>query len=516
VPEYIKALIVILGLGVPVFWIARMQVCDAAISQNDFDRRRNLWYALTVTSFLANNFWLYAAISCVMIWYVARKEKNSIALFLFVAFAVPPIAVTIPGLGGIQQIFSVSHTRMLSVIVLAPAYFKLRSDADTAPFGRMLADKFLLAYIILPLALQINVDTITNTVRFGLYSIVDVLLPYYVASRSIKTIAAWRDAAMSLMMAIAVIAVIAIFEYNRKWLLYGSVPTQLGIDWDFGGFMLRGEALRAMASSGHAIVLGYLLMIGLAFFVATKNFILSKRYQALFGLAIIWGLLGTAARGPWVGAFIAGLILILTGKNVPQRAAFFTIGIGVTTGLLTMSDRGSELLDYLPFIGTNNSESVLYRQRLFDVSIQVVKLNPIFGSFDYMRNPLMQQMIQGEGIIDIVNTYIGIALTYGLLGLTIFLGVFLSCAFSVWKAMRLTVAGGELNNVGRSLLAALTGILVSIATCSSVTYVALFYWIVAGLCVGYAQLVAMNPERNANGRAEYEERNLTLQRFRAT
>lgn len=498
-PENIKALIVILGLSIPVFWIAKKQICDAVVTKTDFDRRRNLWLALTASSFLANNFWLYAAISCVLIWYTARHEKNSIALFLFVVFAVPPISVTIPGLGGIQHIFSISHIRMLSVIVLVPAYLRLRNDANTAPFGKMLSDKFLLAYIIFPLLLQINVDSATNTARFVLYSIVDVFLPYYVASRSMKNISAWRDTMMSLMTAIAVLSVIAIFEYSRKWALYGSVSRQLGIDWDYGKFMLRGDTLRAMASSGHAIALGYILMIGLAFFVTSKNLIPSKRCQVLFGLGIIWGLLGTAARGPWVGAFVAGVVLVITGKNAPQKAVVYAIGGGVIISLLAMSGRASEFLDYLPFVGTNNSESIVYRQQLIDVSIQIIKLNPILGSFDYIRNPLMQQMIQGEGIIDIVNTYIGIALTYGLLGLTTFVGIFISCAVIAWKSSRLTVEAGELNNIGRSLLAALAAILISIATCSSVAYVALLYWIVAGFCVGYAHLVATSEEKNLSG-----------------
>jgi O-antigen ligase len=494
VPEYIKALVVILVLSTSIFWIARRQVCDQAIKKTDFDQRRNLWIGITIASFLAQNFWIYIALSSLMIIYVSRREKNSIALFLFVAFAVPPMAVTIPGIGGVQQIFSVSHVRLLVILILLPAYIRLRRDPESLAFGKSTADKFLLGYIVLPLVLQLNVDTLTNTIRFGLYSIVDVFLPYYVASRGLRTIVAWRDAAMSMMVAIAILTVIGIFEYNRKWLLYGSVPTQLGVDWDFGTFILRGETLRAMASSGHAIVLGYLLMIGFALYASSKDLITSKKFQFIFGAAIVLGLLGSGARGPWVGAFIIILVLLVTGKDVTKRAMLLAIGIGVLVSLLMMTTRGSEFLDYLPFVGTTNSESVVYRQRLFDVSLQIVSLNPILGSFDYMRNPLMQQMIQGEGIIDVVNTYLGIALTYGLLGLGTFVGVFVSCGFVIWQGMKHSVKGGELYNIGRSLFATLAAILVAIATCSSVTYVALLYWIVAGLCIGYKELVALKQE----------------------
>jgi O-antigen ligase len=506
VPEYIKALVVILALSIPIFWIARKQVCDIAIDQIDFDRRKILWIGLTVSSFLAHNFWIYVAISCILILYVSRKEKNVLALFLFVAFAVPPIAVTIPGFAGIQQIFSISPTRVLVLLILVPAYLKLRRDPGVTSFGKTLADKFLLGYIVLPLILQINVDTLTNTIRFGLYSITDIFLPYYVASRGIKTLAAWRDTFMSFTVAVALLSVVAIFESTRKWLLYGSVSSQMGIDWDFGQFMLRAESLRAMATAGHAIVLGYILIIGFAFFATSRSRISNKGYQWALGLAIVFGLIGTAARGPWVGVVAVILMLILTGKNKTGRIAQLAAGVGVSVGLLLLTTWGTDFLAYLPFVGTAESESVQYRQRLFDVSVQVIGLNPIFGSFDYMRNPLMQQMMQGEGIIDLVNSYLGIALTYGLVGLGLFLGVFLAAAFSIWHSMRSIPKDEEMYTIGRSLLACLAGTLVTIGTASSVTYIALLYWIIAGLSVGYAKLALTQTEYRTLDEREMKSR----------
>jgi O-antigen ligase len=487
VPENIKALIVVLVLAMPIFWIARSQVCEASISLEDFDRRRNLWLAITIFSFLIPNFWAFAAISGMLILRVARKDSNSIALFLFVVFAFPQLEVTIPGIGGIQQIFSVSYTRILAVLVLAPAFFKISSQSDTESFGKTLTDKFLLAYIIWPLILQINVDSLTNTIRFAFYSITDVFLPYYVASRGLKSFLAWRDAFMSFTISVALLAIVAVFEYIRKWPLYGSVPHQMGIDWDFASFMLRADSLRATATAGHAIVLGYVLMVGLAFYASTKNDIKSTRWRVLLGIAIVLGLFATAARGPWVGTVAVVLVLIVTGRKISSRLVQLVAGVGVTVGLLMTTNWGTEFLAYLPFVGSAESESVAYRQRLFDVSVQVIGLHPAFGSFDYMRNPLMQQMMQGQGIIDLVNSYLGIALTYGLIGLGLFLGVFVCSGIKVWKIIRATSKDTRINTMGRCLLASLVGILITIGTASSVSFIALVYWIVAGLCVGYVR-----------------------------
>jgi O-antigen ligase len=114
--------------------------------------------------------------------------------------------------------------------------------------------------------------------------------------------------------------------------------------------------------------------------------------------------------------------------------------------------------------------------------------NPVFGSFDFWSAPQMQEMIQGEGIIDMVNSYLGIALSYGLVGFTMFSAVFLCAAWGTVKGMRATEPGTELHDLGRALLAALVGALVTIATVSSILVVPTIYWLIAGLCVGYGSL----------------------------
>ena len=94
--------------------------------------------------------------------------------------------------------------------------------------------------------------------------------------------------------------------------------------------------------------------------------------------------------------------------------------------LLAIVPGGQKVLDLLPFIGTIEVENITYRQRLFDNAMIVIQRNPLLGSFDFRSTPEMQSMIQGQGIIDIVNTYIGMALQVGLIGLTLFVVFFVT------------------------------------------------------------------------------------------
>jgi len=112
-------------------------------------------------------------------------------------------------------------------------------------------------------------------------------------------------------------------------------------------------------------------------------------------------------------------------------------------------------------------------------------------------------MIQGEGIIDIVNTYINLALRVGLVGLGLFVAFFAVVLRGIRRAM-LTFPDkdDERRQLGRVLLATLIGILVIIFTVSSITFIPVVYWSIAGLGVAYIQMVRRLDDSPATELAE--------------
>jgi hypothetical protein len=506
-PEHLRALIVILALTLPVFWLAKAPICEFAITEADFNRRRNLWLAITIVAFVTQSFWICAVITAALLAVTGARDSSRLGLYLFLLFAVPPFSAQIPGFGGINQLFEVNHPRLLSMVILLPAYLSLRLEEHALPFGRAWADRFLLGYIALPLILQGSVDTVTNTMRFGFYAFVDVFLPYYVASRSLRDLKACRDALMSFVIAALLMTSIAAFEYARYWLLYSSLPGAMGVQYGMGGYMSRGDSLRAVASTGHPIILGYVMVVALALFAFARRSISSRNWSWLGLGALLVGLLIPVSRGPWVGAAAVLCVLMLTGPNKLSRMARLA---GVSLPLLAVllaSPMGDKVIDLLPFVGTVDEVNVTYRQRLFEISVDVVMSNPLFGSSDYLSAPALQEMIQGEGIIDMVNSYLGIALAYGLVGLALFSGVFISAAWGTLRAVRIAAPGGEIGDLGRALLAALAGALVTIGTVSSILTVSTIYWLIAGFCVGCANLVTN--QRDVASRTIFENRRVS-------
>jgi O-antigen ligase len=210
------------------------------------------------------------------------------------------------------------------------------------------------------------------------------------------------------------------------------------------------------------------------------------------------GLLASLSRGPWLGAVAALAVFALTGPDRLTRTAKIAAGAVAAIAVMLATGVGRQFIDLLPFIGTVDSFNVTYRQRLLDVSMQVFWQHPVLGSFHAKLNPTLESLRQGEGIIDIVNTYLSVALRSGAVGLALFVGVFVLAIAGVLRSMRqLRDPEGDVHVLGRSLLAAMVGMMVIIVTVSSILVIPLYYWSLAGLAVGYAQMV----QRDAAGAA---------------
>ena len=488
-PEHIRALFVILALATVVFAFARRPAADL-IPLNDFIRRRNLWLGLTVLAFISHSFWLYAALAAIVLTIARRRERNPLALFFILLFLIPPASAEIPGFGLINYLFELSHVRLLALLILLPAFFALHNRAVTLPFGRIWPDKLLALYLVLSALLQLRETTLTDTLRQSLYLFIDVFLPYYVASRTLKQLSDFKDAMLAFALAAMLLALIGTFEYARHWLLYGSLSDALGLRWGMSNYAGRGGSLRASASTGQSIVLGYVISVAIGFYLFLHAGVRSRLQQRLGALLLAAGLFATLSRGPWVGAAAMITVFIATGRNAVKRLILLGLAGVLSLPLLSIIPGGNKLIDLLPYIGTTDTGNITYREELFAKAMIVIQRNPLFGSVDYLNTAEMQSMMQGEGIIDIVNSYLAIALESGLIGLLLFAGFFTTIALGIRKALRtFQDKDAEALRLGRALLATLLGVLVTITTVSSISVIPVVYWSLAGLGAAYIQML---------------------------
>jgi hypothetical protein len=491
-PEFLRSLLVILFIAFIIFKVAKRPITIAGMSSNDFDTRRRLWFAITIIAFLANNFWIFIVIAIPVFLYAAKRDQNKIALVFFLLFAVPLFGAEITGFGLVNFLFELNYFRLLSLLILLPTYFSLRASRQNEANPKYAADYLLFAYIALGLFRQFQIDSATNTARTLFYIILDIFLPYYVASRSIKDLKSFADVFSAFTISAILIGAIGLFELLKGWLLYSSLNETFGIDWGYGKYLDRAGTLRAIASTGQPIVLGYVLAVAFGFYLYLNQKLPSKTTRAICLTGLVFGIVAPLSRGPWVGVFAAGLLFIATGDKPLKTILHISLPALFIFMVLLTTPYGATIIDHLPFVGTVDIENVTFREKLFDNSLQVISRNPYFGSFDYILSPELEELRSGgdDGIIDIVNTYLAITLSSGIVGLTLFVTFFMSVLVQVSRATRKSLAiSKDIHLLGRTLLSTLVGILVIIYTVSSITFIPIIYWMVAGLGVSYVRLV---------------------------
>jgi len=489
-PFHFKALIIVMFLT-PIMFALAKPLFTKFMSESDFAVRRNLWIALTLAAFLIPEFWPYTAVAALLIAYAGRKDSNPAALYLFLLLAVPPIRVFLTGFGLVRYIIAVDHLRVLSLMLLLPAIPRLfaaqAADREQGVRHRFIvADTLLVMFVIWQTLLLIPFQSATANMRHVVELSIDVLLPYFVVSRLCRTREAMIDAMAAFVLSLIVLVPLAFSEFVRGWILYAGLEERWGTD-PMISYLTRGDYLRAQVTAGHSIVLGYAMAIALGFWLFLQSGVASRGWRWLALLTLLVGLIVTLARGPWLGALLVVLSFYALGPNGLSRTIKAIAALLLVGGIVLGSPYADKVIAFLPFVGNLNEETIGYRQRLAEVAWLLVQQNPVLGT-PYFSN-YMEELRQGQGIIDIVNTYAVIALGYGLVGLGLFVSVFGVLAFKGIKAARrLLNVDPVFSMMGASLVACLLGTFLIIATVSNYLSIPYLYFALAGLTAAYLRL----------------------------
>jgi len=505
-PEYLRALVAVLVLSVPVFWFLRKPLTAVAIEPGDYRLRVGLWFFVTLALFLAHSFWLFVAVVGVVLLTVGRLDSNPIGLYLFLMLVAPPFRAPIEGFGGINRFIDIDYLRLLSLVVLLPTALRLAFQRDNPGVFRLPGDKYVIGYLVLQAAILSEVTTTTNVFRTALSYVIDAWLPYYVMSRGLSDARRMRDAFASFTAGCAAIGMIAVFEAGKGWLLYSSLPSILDVHWSYGSYMYRSASLRAIGTTGHSIILGYAMTAALGLHLSLRPVYERSATWLAVGLLLTAAIGASLARGPWVGAAALLLTAAALAPNSKALLGRTALAAAFVLPLLMLTPMADRLISLLPFVGSYDEGSVDYRQQLYTVSMKVIMMNPLLGTPNYLATGALESLRQGEGIIDIVNTYLGVALFSGFIGLGLFVGVFVSGGLRIArKLLRDIDKNSELHRTGRCLLATMVGIMLIIATVSFENAIPYIYWCVAGFFGAYLQRVQLEEAPEAQPRVDDAE-----------
>ena len=495
-PSLYKALVAVMVVTVLVFFLGR-PLLRRFMTDADFTVRRNVWLGLTLSAFLIPNYWAYVLVACVVLAYGVQRDTNPAALYVFLLLAMLPTGKDLPTFGLINRIFPLDHLRLLSLVILVPVALRLvRSSAVPSTYAqpagpaercRLQADVLILLYAALQIVLLMPHESITATLRRMVLIGIDMWLPYYVLSRSCRTRESMVEVMAALALAMFVLTPLAVWESSRHWLFYTGLQEQWGTA-QIINYLSRGGFVRAQVTAGHSIVLGNAMMIAFGFWLFLQSRVAPVGWRVLALLTLLIGLAMPSARGPWLGAILVMLVFLALGPNRGSRMFKVFGALAVLSVIALVSPYGDQIIERLPFIGTLDESTVTYRQQLASSSWLLIQQNPWFGTPGYLA--YMEDLRQGQGIIDMVNAYASIALAYGLVALASVLGFFSLIVVNCIRGVRSLVGvDPDLSLLGASLVACIVGALFMIATVNLYLSVGYLTWSLAGLGVAYVRLV---------------------------
>ena len=494
-----KELVVVLGISTIAFmWLKPIALRFTA--EADFLRRRNLWLLLTFIGFLSPNIWLYALLAGPLMLWGGRKDSNPIALYLILLQVIPPVAIPIPfTVPGISTLFDFGNYRLLAICILVPTIGRIRKDTAAGEMRALRStDLWLLGFGLLQTLLYIRSDMAnayllhdspTNMLRRLVLFLLDIYALYYAVSRSCTSKAKIVDAMAAFCVVSCVMSLEAVFESLRHWLLYQGLALRLS-PGDLGmllGYLMRNGVLRAQGAAGHPLALGYLFAVAFGFWLYLRPQV-ESRFQRVSVTVVLWaGLIAAYSRGPWIGAIAIYFVIVALDPRAFGRLARVAAVMILPAMVIALTPLGHRIAAVLPFMGGSvDSGDLDYRQRLASTSWDLIMNHPYFGDQDFMAK--MHELRQGQGIIDIVNTYAGTALEYGLVGLSLFVGFMLVTMIKGYRFMRqIRQRDSDLARLGSCMLACIAGTLLMLYNASFAFGYEKMFYVLAGLTAAYVR-----------------------------
>ena len=471
-PEHLRAFVVICGLMLLAYAISR-RLFAHALEPKFVDRLYGAGIGATAIMFLAHDMWLFLGGLALLSFLAARRFTHPLALFVFLLLLMPGYQVQVPGFGLINYLIDLNPWRVLSITVLLPAAVHLAANRALPRPGKLWADKLVMTYALYGAALSyLHFDTFTGGLRQLASITLDMVLVYFVASRGLMLKSAVRHVMVALVAAAVFLALVGAFEFAKHWILYSGVQHVLGAERGLFGYAARGDTLRATATTGHSIVLGFVMMVALLFTFYVQRWVPRGAQRTLLWLLMGMGLVAAMSRGPWVGAAIGLFVIALVSTNPLGNIFKLLMASFGSAVMLVMLPGGEKILDYLPWVGSVDESNITYREMLWTQSWLVIMKNPWIGSIGYETASEFDHLRTGSGFIDIVNSYLGQALANGLIGLGFYVLLILTAMLStLMLVFRNKSAVSESSIYGVALLGCIASTVITIWTVSSINQI---------------------------------------------
>lgn len=377
-------------------------------------------------------FAVYAVWSILAPRFFGKSGESRVLAYVMLACISPQFVKELENIGPLRDVLTLYPPRVAAIFLLLPEMLRLfaRRDKPKAPWWLTLCDVSMVIYFVYWVMHLYGYGPLSTLLRQAVGLWLDTLLPYYVLSRTCVESTTRQRVLAVILFAAAYQAFVGLAEALSRHLLYSQLQYLYQIRWNILGAMTRGSFLRAQAAFPGPLPLAIMLLFGLGIWAALKPTVTSRNYKVL-GLVLVGGIIGTFSRGPLLAAMILGAGLFslrfLSGRKFVVLSIVLAV-VGAAGWKYGLGDAVVALASSTSAADQTADFNVRYREQLLEMSVALIKQSPWFGVPNYLQ--ALEPLRQGEGIIDLVNTYLVVTLNVGLCGLVLML---LPFGITLWR-----------------------------------------------------------------------------------
>ena len=423
-----------------------------------------VWLFTALILFFLDDPLAVLALSGLVLLVLAPSDPLQRLGFFFIAVPCLPayLQVYLP-FPGINWLIMLTYYKVVVFFVLVPILFRSSLQGNNrGDFS--VADASVVIYIILTVVLVTVSMGATAGPRFLIDQLLVLGIPYFVLSRTIRSREDFDFCFRAILFVSLILASIAIIATLKQWDFYRlkEPPSVFSIP-DVRSGLIRISATANTHSLGYHLALGFLFLEYLKGALA-----LGTLRLWLFRGMLLAGLVSTDSRG----AMLALAVAIFVYLVIMVRKAFIRWGLLLSLATAIIAG-GLWLITTEDASGVDAYNSVGYRQLLLQISIQHILENPVFGDLHFLLDPKFGVLLQGQGIIDITNFYLQVALCFGLVGLALFGAIFAPTLLGLTGVIARSAAArsderDRIRKISALLLSATVGWFVLVVTTSDV------------------------------------------------
>ncbi|MDE2302492.1 MAG: hypothetical protein KGK11_08010 [Sphingomonadales bacterium] len=274
----------------------------------------------------------------------------------------------------------------------------------------------LVLFLILGVAAD-RIDSPTAHMRLALSMLIAIVMPYAVLRRTGGTRQAFYPLIETLAGAAIIVAVIAVYQALHHWSLFDIIWSNQSFgNMAAGEVLIRGGLMRAKATFADAISCADFEMLGIfAIYAARRSFRSDALWlgaMALVGL----GMLAAQSRGSLVALAVGFITIEIARRRFARAAAALALAAILGSGVLLAAHGNARVAQFVMAGQSSTSSDLDYRQTLLRRGLQEGEKHLWTGNDANVMLADLSDLVQGEHIVDMVNSYLYFFLVSGLAG----------------------------------------------------------------------------------------------------